>query len=79
MTDKIIENHNVNTRNHKMKTQGWYLKEIKKNILFDKDNSDKKEIIIHVWTIEQSQSEPYNLRVLSSFPKLDFLWSRSSV
>ena len=53
-SDKIIENHNVNTLEHHMKTQGCHLKEIKK-ILFDKDNFDKKTIIVHVRTIKDNR------------------------
>ena len=33
-----------------------------------------------IWIFaEQSQDEPYNLKVLNDFPELDFLWSRLSV
>ena len=33
--EKILENHNVNTTEHEMKTQGCHLKEIKKKFLND--------------------------------------------
>ena len=33
--EKILENHNVNTIEHEMKTQGCHLKEIKKKFLND--------------------------------------------
>ena len=33
--EKILENHNVTTKEHEMKTQGCHLKEIKKKFLND--------------------------------------------
>ena len=33
--EKILENHNVTTTEHEMKTQGYHLKEIKKKFLND--------------------------------------------
>ena len=52
MADKIIENYHVTTTKHEMKIQGCHLKEIKKMIVLDKDNSDKNSTLVHFRSIE---------------------------
>jgi hypothetical protein len=55
--EKILENHNVNTMEHEMKTQGYHLKEIKKKCLNDSAhmliifrNSLLFTILSNIWT-----------------------------
>ena len=61
---KILETHNVNTMEREMKTQGCHLKEIKKMILFDKDNFDKKMI---VRTIEDDLHRVRSFKAMEHF------------
>ena len=57
MADKIIENYHVTTTKHEMKIQGCHLKEIKKMIVLDKDNSDKNSTLVHFRSIEDDMNE----------------------
>ena len=56
MAEKIIENYHVTTTEHEMKTQGCHLKEIKKRIVLDQDNSDKNPTFIHFRSIEDDRN-----------------------
>ena len=57
MADNIIENHDVTTMEHEMKTKGCTLKEIIKKIIVDSqlENQDKETIFFHVRTIEDDR------------------------
>ena len=53
MADNIIENHDVNTMEHELKTQGCLLKEIIKKIQLG--NHVKETFFVHVRSIEDDQ------------------------
>ena len=68
MEDQLIENHNVHTIEHEMKTNGYHLKEMKKKILVDsRYRLDKKTIIVHVRTIEDNQNGIRSYKVTEHF------------
>ena len=67
MADNIIENYNINTMEHDMKTQGCHLKEIKKMILLDNDNSDKNFICVHFRSIEDDQHRVRSFKATEDF------------
>ena len=53
MADNIIENHDVNTMEHELKTHGCLLKEIIKKIQLG--NHVKETFFVHVRSIEDDQ------------------------
>ena len=50
-----------------MKTKGCHLKEIKKKILLDADNFDKKTMIVHVRTIEDDRNGLRSFKATEDF------------
>ena len=57
MAENIIENHDVTTMEHEMKTQGYTLKEIIKKIFVHSqlENHVEETIFVHVRTIEDDR------------------------
>ena len=56
---EIIENYHVTTTEHEMKTQGCHLKEIKKMIVLDEDNST----LVHFRSIEEDRNVVRSFKV----------------